>query len=303
MNTLRNTRSVTRSSTALKNPESGDHIATAVLSDRDYMTIASLVERHLGIKMNRSKKPMIASRLLRRLRSLGMSTYAEYGEYLRSAKGAEEERQHLCDLITTHKTEFFRESTHFEILAQQVLPGLMVNRPASVPVSVWSAGCSTGQEVYTLAMVLATQMDLLRSPLWAFSVLGTDVSAMCVQKAEVGLYSEPEIDGIPDVYRKQFLLRRKDSDQRLYRFIPELRARTRFCTLNFIERHWLVDPVDIVFCRNVLIYFSAATQHAILADLCRCLRPNGYLFISHCETIAGMELPLIPMGRSVFRKV
>lgn len=272
------------------------------MSDRDYETIAAMVERLLGIKMSRAKKPMIASRLLRRLRTLRMSSYASYCAHLRTPRGMDSERTHLLDLITTHKTDFFREPQHFEILRNDILSSWTAGRGGEGALRVWSAGCSNGQEVYTLAMVLATALGLARAGSREFSILGTDVSSSCVEKAALAIYTDTEIEGIPGDARNRFLLRSRNSTERKYRIVPELRARAEFRTLNFMDSPWRVEMMDVVFCRNVLIYFSPDVQHTILSRLCQHLRPGGYLFISHSEALPGGALPLTSLGRSVFKK-
>lgn len=293
------TASTSSGATPVRNA-SADRIEPGGLSDRDFRMIVALVDRLLGIKMTEAKKPMVASRLLRRLRSLGLTDYSKYCDYLRTPQGAEQERQYLLDLLTTHKTEFFREPAHFEFLSAHVLPALAAKRRGSV--KLWSAGCSTGQEVYTLAMVLASAMQSSPPVIEDFSILGTDVSPACVERARLAIYSEAEIEGIPAPMRSRFLLRSKNSADPKVRFIPSLRSRASFHTLNFMDRLWKVDKVDVVFCRNVLIYFKPDIQHDILSGLCRHLNPGGYLFISHCETLPAGDLPVVPVARSAFQR-
>ena len=183
------------------------------------------------------------------------------------------------------------------------MPHWLARRRSSAPLSVWSAACSTGEEPYTIAMVLANHAGLSRLSLTGFSILGTDVSPACVKSAERAVYNEVQVGAIPGPLRRRFLMRSKDPTVPRFRIVPALRARARFRTLNFVDKVWPVDDADIIFCRNVLIYFQPRTQYELLSRLCKHLRPGGCLFIGHAETLAGMNLPVVPIGRSVFQKV
>ncbi len=273
--------------------------STPELGDDDYRVVARFVDRHLGISMPATKKVMVATRLLRRLRTLGMTSYREYCAYLQQPQGIQSELLPLSDLITTHKTEFFREPKHFERLVREVLPDLA--RRNCLSPAVWSAGCSTGEEAYTLAMVLADYAERAGQR-GTFSVLGTDVSGPCVEKARRAVYPHREIEAIPEPFRKRFLLRGVDSSAGLVRIGPALRACTRFECLNFMDASWPVDRFDIVFCRNVLIYFSDERRFRLLKNLCSHLKPHGYLFVGHSESIHGLDLPVRPIAQAVYRK-
>jgi chemotaxis protein methyltransferase CheR len=270
------------------------------MGDEDFRHLATFVEAHLGISMPVSKRTMVVSRLMRRLRVLGMSSYREYCAYLRRPDGALAELLPLSDLITTHKTDFFREPSHFDLLTRKVLPEL--ERRGSPSPAVWSAGCSSGEEVYTIAMVLADRAECMGRR-FTFSVRGTDVSAACIEKARRAVYQESEVQPVPEGYRKRFLRRSVDSSSPLVRVAPNLRATTHFACLNFMDRTWPTDKFEIVFCRNVLIYFSEARRLQILKRLCAHTKPHGFLFIGHSESLHGLDLPIEPFAKAIYQKV
>lgn len=272
------------------------------LGAAEFQSIAELVSRHVGIHLGSGKRYLVASRLLRRLRALRLSNYRQYCEYLLSPLGQQTELPYLKDLLTTHKTDFFRESDHFRVLTDEVVPQWLAHRKGSEVFSVWSAACSTGEEPYSVAMTLADHQALAQQSRTVFSVLGTDVSSDCVETAKRAVYGSAQVDAIPARLRRRFLLRSRDPSQPRFRITPALRARVRFHTLNFIDQAWQVDHFDVVFCRNVLIYFEPSMQRSILQRLCEHLKPGGHLFIGHSETLGTAVLPLVSVGRSSFRK-
>ena len=250
-----------------------------------------------------SKVSMIQSRLLRRVRSLGLASIDDYCEYLFSAPGAEAERGHFINAVTTNKTDFFREPQHFKYLTETALPRL---EHSGCPISekriaVWSAACSSGEEPYTLAMVLS-EFGAGR-PGFDFRILATDVSTKVLQIAKEAMYSHEQIAPVPRDLRQKYLLQGRDKERRLTRVIPALRRTVSFHQLNFMDADYGVrDMFEVIFCRNVLIYFDRLTQEAVMNKLCRNLAPGGYLFISHSESLSGLDVPLVSLGSSCYRK-
>ena len=274
------------------------------LSDKDFAELAHIVEVHIGIKMPPSKKPMVASRLLRRLHQLTLSSYREYCKYIRTPVGWQTEERHFADLVTTHKTEFFRESKHISYLAQRALPQLIGSARGQQTLSVWSAACSTGEEVYTLAMVLEDYRLRATQTRFDFIVLGTDISEFCLETARHAVYSEGSANDIPVHLRSQFLLRGTGGHENLIRITPELRAHTQFRQLNFMVEPWSIrGQFEVIFCRNVLIYFDAERQHRIISGLCDHLKEDGMLFLGHAETANLAMLPLMALGHTVYQKI
>jgi chemotaxis protein methyltransferase CheR len=274
------------------------------LSDRDFLDLALVVEGHIGIKMPQSKKSLVASRLLRRLHRLAFNNYRDYCQYIRSPKGWELEEPHFSDLVTTHKTQFFREADHFNYLVQHLLPQLLDHGTGSSNIMFWSAACSTGEEVYTLAMVLQDYRNQHEKRPFEFSITGTDISEFVLRTAGNAIYSQESANDIPVHLRSLFLLRGKDSHEGLVRITPAIRAHCKFRPLNFMESPWpMRDRFDVIFCRNVLIYFNSERQHQIIAALCDHLKPDGHLFLGHAETASVSRLPLVALGHTVYRNV
>ena len=262
---------------------------------------SEFIKAELGIKMPTTKKTLLEARLQKRLRELNMSTHEEYCEYLFSPRGMEEELVNLVDVVTTNTTDFFREPKHFELLANTVLPDLHARSGSPRGVNIWSAGCSSGEEPYTLAMVLSEFARLNDG--FNFSILATDISTHVLRMAVRAVYPETKIGPIPAEYRKRYLLRSKDHARRLVRIGPEARSRVRFRRLNFMEDFSFEGQLDIIFCRNVVIYFDRQTQETLFSRFCRKLAVGGYLFIGHSESLAGMDLPLEPVAPTVYKRV
>jgi chemotaxis protein methyltransferase CheR len=276
------------------NPSPAVHITE--LSPESFARFARFITSELGIKMPESKMSMVQSRLLRRIRELGFDSVERYGEYFFQSADAAEERIHLINAITTNKTDFFREPAHFDYLVDTVLPQYHEGR-----LKVWSAGCSSGEEPYTLAMVLSEYGR--RSRGFDFSILATDVSTRVLEWAQTGIYDESAIDAIPAAFRREYLLRSKNSGQTQVRIVPGLRRKVSFHRLNFMDAEYGIrDMFDIVFFRNVMIYFDRSTQEAVINKMCRHLVPGGFLFVGHSESLAGLDIPVMPVRASILRK-
>jgi chemotaxis protein methyltransferase CheR len=273
----------------------------ARMSDRIFDRFSEFIKAELGIKMPVSKKTLLEARLQKRLRELCMSSHEEYCEYLFSQQGMEQELVNLVDVVTTNTTDFFREPKHFELLSTRVLPDLLARGGSGRNVNIWSAGCSSGEEPYTLAMVLSEFARLNAG--FTFSILATDISTQVLRMAVRAIYPEGKIGPIPQEYRKRYLLRSKDKTRRLVRIGPEARSHVRFRRLNFMEDFSFEGQLDIIFCRNVVIYFDRPTQQLLFSRFCRKLIPGGYLFIGHSESLAGMDLPLEAVAPTVYRRV
>lgn len=272
------------------------------ISSRSFDQLAEFVTSRLGIKMPESKVSMIQSRLMRRITELGLQDIEEYCEHLFSSPEAETERVHFINAITTNKTDFFREPQHFKYLTGIALPNLTDFAVASRnrKVLVWSAGCSSGEEPYTLAMVLSEYA--FAHPPFEFAILATDVSTKVLHMAKDGIYSRQSIDPVPPELRRKYLLQGKGEEPTV-RIKAALRRSVSFHRLNFMDADYGVrEMFDVIFCRNVLIYFDRPTQQAVIAKLCRNLKPGGYLFVSLSESLTGLDLPLVSLGSSCFQR-
>jgi chemotaxis protein methyltransferase CheR len=249
-----------------------------------------------------AKKTMLVARLQKRLRSLDMKSFGDYIDYLFAPDGIKDELVRMIDLITTNKTDFFREPDHFDFLLQRVLPEWFQEYGASGrKLMLWSAGCSTGEEPYTLAMVMN---EFAVSCLgFDYQILATDISTRVLGKAEVAVYEEERIASVPPPLRDKYLLRSKDRCRGLVRVVPGLREKVRFRRLNFMDENFgLREPMDIIFCRNVIIYFDRQTQGRLLNRFHGHLRYGGHIFMGHSETLNGLDVPLIMVYPTVYRK-
>ncbi|SNR60806.1 chemotaxis protein methyltransferase CheR [Humidesulfovibrio mexicanus] len=275
-------------------------LGLARMDNRIFERLSEFIKAELGIKMPSSKKTLLEARLQKRLRELCMESHEEYCSYLFSPQGMDEELVNLVDVVTTNTTDFFREPKHFGLLLDHVLPTLFDRGGSGKRVHVWSAGCSSGEEPYTLSMVLSEYARV--SPGFSFNILATDISTQVLRMAVRAVYPESKIGPVPLEYRKRYLLRSKDRSRRLVRIGPEARANVRFRRLNFMEDFSLEHQLDIIFCRNVVIYFDRPTQERLFTRFCRKLAPGGFLFIGHSESLTGMNLPLEPVAPTVYRR-
>jgi len=277
-------------------------LAGPTLSDRDFERMGRFIEARLGIRMPPAKRLMLESRLKRRLRALGMGTFREYCDFVLEAPDTEVELVHLTSAVTTNKTDFFREPQHFKILVDDVLPELQgrVGLGPRRPLYLWSAGCSSGEEPYTLAMVLSEPGRRMR---FGVDILASDISMRVLERALRAVYSAEVIGPIAPELRKKHLLRRRDRPD-VFRIAPELRELVRFRVINLLEAPYPVDRTqDVIFCRNVFIYFDRPTQERILRRFCDVLVPGGFLFLGHSETITGLDVPLEAVAPTVYRHV
>jgi len=267
------------------------------LSDRDFNRLAELIHSYSGIKMPSSKRTMLEGRLRRRLRAVAADTLDSYCRYLFDEDGLQSELIHLMDAVTTNKTDFFREPIHFDFIRSTVLPAFTESGRRDF--KAWSAACSIGAEPYSLAMVL--EENRRAHPRQDYSILCTDLSTEVLSQALAGKYPKAMIDPVDPDLRRRYLLRGRDAALGEVRISPSLRAKLRFARLNLMDEAYPVDrDMDVIFCRNILIYFDKATQGQVLGRLCGHLRPGGYLFIGHSETIVGLNLPVTQVANTVF---
>jgi len=275
-----------------------------VMSDGDFRQFRDFIYDQCGINLMPKKKLMLTSRLSKRLRELGMSSFTEYFDYVTSSRGRSEELVRMINVVSTNKTDFFRESKHFDFLINQALPHFVRSGGASSHkrLNVWSAGCSSGEEPYTLAMVLS---EFFRTTgMGAFSIYATDISTRVLAIAQKGIYPESTVEPVSRQLKQKYLMKGKGPKEGFCRIVPELRKYVRFQRLNLIEgRHFgLRTEMDIIFCRNVVIYFDRRTQIRLFEKFYNQLKPGGYLFIGHSETLHGINDKFVPVGVAVYRK-
>nr|AUN37521.1 chemotaxis protein methyltransferase CheR [uncultured bacterium] len=272
------------------------------LTRASFAKFATFITRELGIKMSENKVPMLQSRLMRRLRELHLHSLGEYQDYLFNSPNAEAERTHFINAVTTNKTDFFREPQHFDYLTRTALPELARRHGGpNWRFKLWCAGCSSGEEPYTQSIVLAEHARL--NPGFDFAILATDISTRVLDHAKQAIYDESRIDPVRSDLRPRYFLRSKNAARGVVRVIPELRRKVSFHQLNFMDEDYRVkDQFEVIFFRNVMIYFDKATQEAVIEKLCRNLVPGGYLFVGHSESLAGLRVPVQPVGTAIFRK-
>jgi chemotaxis protein methyltransferase CheR len=278
-------------------------LGSLALSHQSFTRFAQFITSRLGIKMSEAKVPMLQSRLMRRLRHLKIGSLDEYQDYLFNSPNAHEELVHFIDAVTTNKTDFFREPQHFDYLVSKALPELsrIYGGGPSWHLKLWCAGCSSGEESYTLAMVLREHARQHEG--FDFAMLATDISTKVLEQAQSGIYDASRIEPVPAPLRHNYLLRSNDPARHLVRVIPELRSRITFRRLNFMDADYgFHEMFEVLFFRNVMIYFDKATQEAVINKLCRHLKPGGFLFVGHSESLAGLNIPVVFSGSAVFRK-
>jgi chemotaxis protein methyltransferase CheR len=272
------------------------------LSDRQFRTIAQLIEGQVGIKLPAGKRLMLEGRLHKRVRALNYPGLNEYVEHLFDRGLPDDELTHLIDVVTTNKTDFFREPAHFTFLKQVAVPALLKPRGrGSQDLKIWSAACSTGMEAYTTAMVLD---DMTRSGVrFQFRILGTDISTAVLRLAKTAIYTRDVIAPVSSEFVKRYFLSSKDRSRNEVRVVPELRRLTNFMRMNLMDTSYPVDrDVDIIFCRNVLIYFDRQTQRKVVDQLCSHLRPGGYLMVGHSESMIHNTVPTLKQVQpTIFR--
>ncbi|WP_207531964.1 CheR family methyltransferase [Desertivirga arenae] len=272
-----------------------------VMSVHEFHRLSSFIYTHYGIKLPMTKKTMLEGRLHKRLVALKLPGYKAYCDYLFSAEGKLSELIQMVDLVTTNKTDFFREAIHFDYLSRHVLPSAAQNDPGKL-FSIWSAGCSTGEEPYTLAITLSEFAELNRG--FNFSIFATDISTRVLGAAVKAVYSEEKVQPIPLVLKRKYLLKSKDVKNKTVRIAPQLRSKVNFERINFIDDDFsTIQVFNVVFCRNVLIYFDRETQEKVIRKLCSKIEEGGYLFLGHSESISGMDLPLIQVHPTIFKKI
>ena len=255
-----------------------------VITDAETQTLIDLIYRHSGIVLTPGKKSLISSRLHKRVKALGLGSFREYLDHLHHARDREGEIVAMIDEITTNKTSFFRERHHFDFLTASVLPRLATSDWSVL--NLWSAGCSTGEEPYTLAMVLAEYFGTTRN----FNILATDLSTQALQTARQAVYADELGDPIPPGLRQKYTMNGHGSQAGHFRIVPELRERVTFKHVNLIELDWgAPGEMNVIFCRNVMIYFDKKTRREIISRFKGHVKGDGYLFIGHSETLGDID--------------
>ena len=267
------------------------------LSDDDFHRIRRLVRERLGIALTQSKRELVYARLSRRLRALKLRDFRAYLERIES--GDAEELQHFCNAITTHLTSFFRERHHFDFLAQQLLPALERCDAGTRRMRLWSAGCSTGEEPYSIAIVLLEHMRYLRN--WDIRILATDIDTNVLSHARSGRYSMERRERMESERLLRWFERTPDGEQFVVR--DELKRLITFKALNLMDEWPMRGPIDVIFCRNVVIYFDRETQRQIVARMAALQRPDDHLILGHSESLLQVSKQYRLVGDTIHRRL
>jgi chemotaxis protein methyltransferase CheR len=271
------------------------------LSPHNFDRLTAFIKDYCGIHLTDAKHGMLEGRVRRRMRAIGITNPNDYCRIVFDENGpnVESEITHLIDAVTTNKTDFFREATHFDYLCQKILPEILASGQRHI--KIWSAACSIGAEPYTIAMLLD---DFCRKHHGlTYSVLATDICIQSLEKALTGRYPEAMVDPVPPELRRHYVMRSSDPDCHEVRMSPKLRSNTAFARMNLMDDHYPAPrDFDVIFLRNVLIYFDKLTQVKVPAKLSSHLRVGGYLILGHSESVRRDGLPLHPVANTVFQR-
>ena len=260
----------------------GEYLLTA----EDFRQIAEILHDHAGIQLTETKAALVYARLAKRLRALGLESFRDYCAYVAKSDGLDE-RQRMVAALTTNVTKFFREAHHFEHLRRTVLPPLLETARRGAPVRIWSAGCSNGQEAYSAALVILSMMpDVGRHDV---KILASDIDPNMIAEGKAAIYPDQALTDVPAELKKRWLRRAPggSGDQQLWQVADEARNLVAFRELNLFARWPMQRKFDVIFCRNVVIYFDKVKQAALWTRFSETLKPDGWLYIGHSERVSG----------------
>jgi chemotaxis protein methyltransferase CheR len=263
---------------------------------RDFDLLRTLVNKHTGISLSDHKQEMLYSRLSRRLRALNLGSFAHYYQLLQADNG--EELVHFINAVTTNLTAFFREPHHFNLLADSILPQLVAKKQALRRLRIWSAGCASGEEPYSIAIIVKEVVPTD----WDVKILATDLDSSVLAKGIEGVYEEDKMAGVLPERLQRWFKKGTKEQAGLVQVIPELQALVTFKRLNLIEPWPMRGPLDIIFCRNVVIYFDKATQRVLFERFANLLDEDGYLLIGHSENLFQLSTRFRLLQQTVYAK-
>ena len=281
--------------------EAGGSIgSTQQISDREFNEVRALIRKYTGIAMNDTKRQLVCRRLNSRLMSLGMSDYKDYIDLLKSGDPTEVEV--FSNAVTTNLTAFFREKHHFDFLKAQILPEIEAAKGGTAVrrLRIWSAGCSTGEEPYSIAITLRDSMSRLVD--WDAKILATDIDSNVLATGKTGVYSKKVLDRIPENFRKRAFKNTLDEKVSSVEISDELRRLITFNRLNLMQPWPMRGPFDVIFCRNVIIYFDKPTQRTLINRYAELLAEGGYLILGHSENLFNVSDRFLLIGKTIYRK-
>ncbi len=270
---------------------------TSKLTVPQFKKLGQFIHSNYGIQMPDSKKVLLEGRLQKRIRINQLKNFSEYIEYLFSDAGKSRELPFFIDAVSTNKTDFYREPHHFDFLREKFLPEFIKNNRH---LKVWSAAASSGEEPYTIAIELREFIE--KNIGFTYEMLGTDISTEILQKASKGIYDIKRVEIIPLHLKKKYFLRSKNSEKKTVKVTPILQKNLRYRTTNLTAQLvGIPNDFDLVFCRNVLIYFNRQMQEKVINSICTKLKPGGYLFLGHSESTTGINAPLTQVAPTIYR--
>ncbi len=284
-------------SSSANQPEGASPLVEAMLDEASFRRVRQLAERAAGLSIPESKRAMVQSRLSRRLRATGITAFGTYLDLVERPDG-QEERNHMVSALTTNVSHFFRENHHFETFTAEVIPELQARAASGAPVRLWSAGCSTGQEPYSIAMTLLSAWpEAAKSDV---RILATDIDRPVLDRARAGVFDARQVSQVPDLLRQRYF---RQTGSEMLTIVPLLQDMIAFRSLNLLDPWPMRQAFDAVFCRNVVIYFSEARQAQLWPRFRDSLRPGGWLFLGHSERVANPDaLGLISSGVTTYRR-
>ncbi len=267
-------------------------------SDREFQLISDRIKKLCGIHLPESKRMLVYSRLSRRLRALGLSTFGDYVALL-DGQEADKELPFAINALTTNLTRFYREPHHFDHLRSMVIPNLFTSANRTKRIRFWSAGCSSGEEPYSIAMTVLDAVPSLSS--FDFRVLATDIDTDMITRSQKAVYDARELDSIPEPMRSRDTITMPD-DRNRFSLSPEVKELVSFKQLNLIEGWPMAGPFDVIFCRNVMIYFEPDVQKMIVDRMANLLAPGGFLYIGHSENMTRITDSVELVGATVYAR-
>ena len=265
--------------------------------DEDFAALRKLVRELTGISLTEQKRELVYGRLSRRLRALKLDSFGEYRQLLATNAA---ELVHLCNAITTNLTAFFREQHHFVHLRDHILRPLASAPGGARRLRIWSAGCSTGEEPYSIAMSVLEALPDLSG--WDIRILATDLDSDVLERARRGIYPAERVTGLDTTRLARFFSAHGESATPSYEVVPELRALISFRQLNLVHRLPMKGPLDIIFCRNTIIYFDKETQRDLFGRMAQLQRPGDLLFVGHSENLFKVSTDYTLVGRTIYRR-
>ena len=273
------------------------------IDDKEFSLFQRLIYNESGINLTPSKKELLKSRLMKRLREKSLVSFKEYYQYVTKGDATGEELIRMLDCVSTNLTEFFRESAHFDFLSEKVLPFLseMKKKTRNNKIRIWCAGCSTGEEPYSISMVLAKHIERLAE--WDIKILATDLSTRVLRKATLGVYTKDQLRGLPIHMQNAYFKNGEDNPKNQYQVKDYLKELIAFRRLNLTDETFpFKGQFDFIFCRNVMIYFDKQTQAELVAKFYKYLAHYGYLFIGHSESLAGTDSKFRYVRPTIYQK-